>query len=47
MELTTIEGFTLRECFSESRQFDSVINKIDNKARPAKPLEQEKNKIEI
>ena len=38
--LTALESFVLRESFRESRQFDSVK---DNKARPVKPLEQEKN----
>jgi len=39
--LTTLESFALRESFSESRQLESEINKKDNKARPAKQLEQE------
>ena len=41
VDLTTLESFALRENVSENRQFDSVISKKNNKARPAKPLEQE------
>jgi len=43
VDLTTLESFAVRENVSENRQFDSVISKTDNKARPAKPLEQESN----
>jgi len=43
VDLIKLENFALRESFRISRQLDSVIDKTDSKARPAKPLEQEKN----
>jgi len=36
--------FMVREIFCGSRHVDNIIDKVDNKARPVKPLEQGKNK---